>query len=290
MTALAGVGSKLEAMQTRMEKNETATESMAEDLKSAVESLRAAEAAAAIAALPPTLATPAPAAPEVTPVAAPVPSPAPSVPEVHAPAAEVAPPVGRRTFTHRARRGSTHGATVATRVRAPRVGTRVRTPGSAFPRPASTPGRCALRQRPATAPPPGAPAADAAVPGCAAQRTASPRRTTRPPPPPPQPAAAAAAVLPAGATAGRVRWVPAAARVPHPAAANATTTQQQRRSPNPAQLVNQSVKVNVERFIDDFASMGFTRDQVRGVIRDLSDSGQTVDTNVVLDRLMNGRR
>ena len=66
--------------------------------------------------------------------------------------------------------------------------------------------------------------------------------------------------------------------------------QQQRRSPNPAQLVNQSVKVNVERFIDDFASMGFTRDQVRGVIRDLSDSGQTVDTNVVLDRLMNGRR
>ena len=66
--------------------------------------------------------------------------------------------------------------------------------------------------------------------------------------------------------------------------------QQQRRSSNPAQLVNQSVKVNVERFIDDFASMGFTRDQVRGVIRDLSDSGQTVDTNVVLDRLMNGRR
>jgi hypothetical protein len=70
--------------------------------------------------------------------------------------------------------------------------------------------------------------------------------------------------------------------------------QQQRRSPvpaaGPAQLVNQSVKVNVERFIDDFASMGFTRDQVRGVIRDLSDSGQTVDTNVVLDRLMNGRR
>ena len=58
----------------------------------------------------------------------------------------------------------------------------------------------------------------------------------------------------------------------------------------PAQLVNQSVKVNVERFIDDFASMGFTRDQVRGVIRELSDSGQTVDTNVVLDRLMNSRR
>ena len=44
------------------------------------------------------------------------------------------------------------------------------------------------------------------------------------------------------------------------------------------------------RFIDDFANMGFTRDQVRGVIRELSDSGQTVDTNVVLDRLMNSRR
>ena len=227
MTALAGVGSKLEAMQTRMEKNETATESMAEDLKSAVESLRAAEAAAAIAALPPTLATPAPAAPEVTRGGG-----AGAFPRAVSPRGPCtsrgggASGGGDRTFTHRARRGSTHGATVATRVRAPRVGTRVRTPGSAFPRTASTPGRwCALRQRPATAPPPGAPAADAAVPGCAAQRTASARRPTRPPPPPPPAAAAAAAaVLPAGATAGRVRWVPAAARVPHPAAANATTT------------------------------------------------------------------
>ena len=228
MTALANVGSKLEAMQTRLEKNETATESMAEDLKSAVESLRAAEAAAAIAALPPTLATPAPAAPEVTPVAAPVPSPAPSVPEVHAPAAEVAPPVATNIHPSRPSRLHPWRNSGHTRPRPPRrhprTHPRVRLPPARInPRSVG-----ALRQRPATAPPPGAPAADAAVPGCAAQRTASAGRPTRPPPPPPQPAAAAAAVLPATATAGRVRWVPAAARVPHPAASkcnnNTTTT------------------------------------------------------------------
>ena len=47
MTALAGVGSKLEAMQERLERNEAGIETMAEHLKSAVESLRMAEAAAA---------------------------------------------------------------------------------------------------------------------------------------------------------------------------------------------------------------------------------------------------
>ena len=40
MTALAGVGSKLEAMQERLERNEAGVETMAEQLKSAVESLR----------------------------------------------------------------------------------------------------------------------------------------------------------------------------------------------------------------------------------------------------------
>ena len=187
MTALANVGSKLEAMQTRLEKNETATESMAEDLKSAVESLRAAEAAAAIAALPPTLATPAPAAPEVTPVAAPVPSPAPSVPEVHAPAAEVAPPVATNIHPSRPSRLHPWRNSGHTRPRPPRrhprTHPRVRLPPARInPRSVG-----ALRQRPATAPPPGAPAADAAVPGCAAQRTASAGRPTRPPPPPPHP-------------------------------------------------------------------------------------------------------
>ena len=50
MTALAGVGSKLEAMQERLERNEAGVETMAEQLKSAVESLRTVEAAAVVAA------------------------------------------------------------------------------------------------------------------------------------------------------------------------------------------------------------------------------------------------
>ena len=48
------------------------------------------------------------------------------------------------------------------------------------------------------------------------------------------------------------------------------------------------MKVSMEKVVDDFANMGFTRDQVRGVIRQLTESGQGVDLNVVLDRLMNG--
>ena len=51
MTALAGVGSKLEAMQERLERNEAGVETMAEQLKSAVESLRTVEAAAAAISL-----------------------------------------------------------------------------------------------------------------------------------------------------------------------------------------------------------------------------------------------
>jgi hypothetical protein len=50
------------------------------------------------------------------------------------------------------------------------------------------------------------------------------------------------------------------------------------------------VKVSMEKVVDDFANMGFTRDQVRRVIRDMTESGQGVDLNVVLDRLMNGSR
>ena len=37
----------------------------------------------------------------------------------------------------------------------------------------------------------------------------------------------------------------------------------------------------VRPWVTDFANMGFTRDQVRGVIRQLTDSGQSVDLNVV---------
>ena len=41
--------------------------------------------------------------------------------------------------------------------------------------------------------------------------------------------------------------------------------------------------------IDDVASMGFSRHEVHGVISDLMDNGQSVDLNIVLDRLMRAR-
>ena len=41
--------------------------------------------------------------------------------------------------------------------------------------------------------------------------------------------------------------------------------------------------------IDDVSSMGFSRHEVHGVISDLMDNGQSVDLNVVLDRLMRAR-
>ena len=62
------------------------------------------------------------------------------------------------------------------------------------------------------------------------------------------------------------------------------------RARRPSSLQNQSMKVSMEKVVDDFANMGFTRDQVRRVIRDMTESGQGVDLNVVLDRLMNGSR
>ena len=46
----------------------------------------------------------------------------------------------------------------------------------------------------------------------------------------------------------------------------------------------------MDKIVEDFANMGFTRDQIVDVIRELQDSGQGVDLNVVLDRLMNPRR
>jgi hypothetical protein len=43
--------------------------------------------------------------------------------------------------------------------------------------------------------------------------------------------------------------------------------------------------VPLERVVEDVAAMGFSRDRVRAVLRDLADSGQSIDLNVVLDRL-----
>lgn len=42
--------------------------------------------------------------------------------------------------------------------------------------------------------------------------------------------------------------------------------------------------------IDDVANMGFSRHEVKAVVLDLMDKGQSVDLNIVLDRLMHGRR
>ena len=43
--------------------------------------------------------------------------------------------------------------------------------------------------------------------------------------------------------------------------------------------------VPIEKVIDDVAVMGFSRDQVRGVLQELAAEGKSVDLNVVLDRL-----
>ena len=42
--------------------------------------------------------------------------------------------------------------------------------------------------------------------------------------------------------------------------------------------------------IDDVSTMGFSRHEVKEVVLDLMNKGQSVDLNVVLDRLMHGRR
>lgn len=39
--------------------------------------------------------------------------------------------------------------------------------------------------------------------------------------------------------------------------------------------------------IDKVATMGFSKEQVRATVRKLTENGQNVDLNVVLDKLMN---
>lgn len=46
-----------------------------------------------------------------------------------------------------------------------------------------------------------------------------------------------------------------------------------------------TASVPIEKVIDDVAVMGFSRDQVRGVLQELMAKGQKIDLNVVLDRL-----
>jgi len=43
----------------------------------------------------------------------------------------------------------------------------------------------------------------------------------------------------------------------------------------------------IDDVIDRVTTMGFPRDQVRATVRKLTENGQAVDLNVVLDKLMN---
>lgn len=44
----------------------------------------------------------------------------------------------------------------------------------------------------------------------------------------------------------------------------------------------------IDKVVDDVAAMGFERHVVREVVNTLTANGQSVDLNVVLDKLMNG--
>ena len=46
-------------------------------------------------------------------------------------------------------------------------------------------------------------------------------------------------------------------------------------------------RVPIDDVVDKVATMGFSREQVRAAVRKLTESGQSVDLNVVLDKLMN---
>jgi len=55
--------------------------------------------------------------------------------------------------------------------------------------------------------------------------------------------------------------------------------------PHPPPPPRQPSAVPVERVIDDIAVMGFSREEVRNVLREMAAQGKPVDMNVVLDRL-----
>lgn len=46
-------------------------------------------------------------------------------------------------------------------------------------------------------------------------------------------------------------------------------------------------RVPIDDVIDKVTNMGFPRDHVRATVRRLTENGQSVDLNVVLDKLMN---
>lgn len=46
-------------------------------------------------------------------------------------------------------------------------------------------------------------------------------------------------------------------------------------------------RVPIDDVVDKVMTMGFPRDQVRATVRKLTENGQSVDLNIVLDKLMN---
>ena len=46
-------------------------------------------------------------------------------------------------------------------------------------------------------------------------------------------------------------------------------------------------RVPIDDVVDKVSSMGFPRDHVRATVRKLTENGQSVDLNAVLDKLMN---
>ncbi len=46
-------------------------------------------------------------------------------------------------------------------------------------------------------------------------------------------------------------------------------------------------RVPIDDVIDKVTNMGFPRDHVRATVRKLTENGQSVDLNIVLDKLMN---
>lgn len=46
-------------------------------------------------------------------------------------------------------------------------------------------------------------------------------------------------------------------------------------------------RVPIDDVVDRVTNMGFPRDQVRATVRKLTENGQAVDLNIVLDKLMN---
>jgi Holliday junction resolvasome RuvABC DNA-binding subunit len=71
---------------------------------------------------------------------------------------------------------------------------------------------------------------------------------------------------------------------PIPASTRPPQHQHQQQQPQ-QQLSSRTQSVPLEKLIDDIAVMGFSRNDVRRVIDDMRQSGQSIDINVVVDRL-----